>query len=54
MKKLAEHLHDGEEVRLIAQGTYADRQGILVLTDLRLLFLFHGLVSQAKEDFRCA
>lgn len=51
LKKLAEHLHDGEEVQLIAQGTYADRQGILVLTNLRLLFLFHGLVSQAKEDF---
>lgn len=51
LKKLAEHLHDGETVRLIGQGTYEGNQGILVLTDVRLLFLFHGMVSQGKEDF---
>jgi hypothetical protein len=51
LKKLTEHLHDDETVRLIAQGTYEGNQGILVLTDVRLLFLFHGMVSQGKEDF---
>lgn len=51
LKKLASHLHAGESVQFIAQGTYANNQGILVLTDVRLLFLFHGVVSQAKEDF---
>lgn len=51
LKKLASHLHDGETVRFIAQGTYDGAQGILVLTDVRLLFLFHGLTSQSKEDF---
>lgn len=51
LKNLASHLHDGETVRRIAQGTYENNQGILVLTDVRLLFLFHGIVGQAKEDF---
>ena len=51
LKNLAGHLHDHETVRFIAQGTYEAKQGILVLTDLRLLFLFHGIISQAKEDF---
>lgn len=51
LKNLAGHLHDHETVRFIAQGTYESKQGILVLTDLRLLFLFHGMISQAKEDF---
>lgn len=51
LKKLAEHLHRDEQVRYIAQGTYQTNQGILVLTDQRLLFLFHGIARQSKEDF---
>ena len=51
IKKLHEHLHEGELVRYIAQGTYDGNQGIVVLTDERLLFVFHGHMSQAVEDF---
>ena len=51
LKKLAGHLLKGETVRFIAQGTHEDDQGIVVLTDVRLLFLFHGVMSQRKEDF---
>lgn len=51
LKKLAGHLHKGETVRFIAQGTYENDQGIVVLTDVRLLFLFHGVMRQRKEDF---
>ena len=51
LKNLADHLHDGETVRFIAQGTYEDKQGIVALTDLRLVLLFHGIIGQAKEDF---
>jgi hypothetical protein len=51
INKLHEHLHDREVVRYIAQGTYDGKQGIVVLTDQRLLFVFHGLMSQAVEDF---
>jgi hypothetical protein len=51
LKKLAEHLYEGETVRFIAQGTYEGDQGIVVLSDVRLLFLFHGVMRQRKEDF---
>lgn len=51
LKKLAGHLYEGETVRFIAQGTYEKDQGIVVLTDVRLLFLFHGVMRQRKEDF---
>lgn len=51
LKNLASHLHDGETVRIIAQGSYEGKQGIVALTDARLLFLFHGIVGRAKEDF---
>jgi hypothetical protein len=51
IKKLTEHLNEGELVRFIAQGAYRNGQGIVVLTDQRLLFVFHGLVRQAVEDF---
>ncbi|WP_442576344.1 DUF4429 domain-containing protein [Microbacterium sp. F51-2R] len=51
LKNLASHLHDGETVRIIAQGSYEGNQGIVALTDARLLFLFHGIVGRAKEDF---
>jgi hypothetical protein len=51
LKKLAGHLHEGETVRFIAEGTYEHDQGIVVLTDVRLLFLFHGVTRQRKEDF---
>ena len=51
IKKLHEHLYEGEIVEYIAQGTYAGNQGIVVLTNGRMLFLFHGLMNQTLEDF---
>lgn len=51
IKNLPSHLHSGETVRLLAQGTYQTNQGIVALTDQRLLFLFHGVMAQSKEDF---
>jgi len=51
LKKLPEHLLDGETVRFLAQGSYENDQGIVALTDRRLLFLFHGMMREAKEDF---
>ncbi len=51
IKKLQTQLNDGESVRFIAQGTYGNDQGIVVLTDSRLLFYFHGLTRQALEDY---
>lgn len=51
LRKLHEVLSDAETVLFIAQGTYRKRQGIVVLTDSRVLFLFHGILSQEMEDF---
>lgn len=51
LKKLHEHLYEDETVQFIAQGTYQTRQGIIVLTDARLVFLFHGIMGQILEDF---
>jgi hypothetical protein len=51
IKKLPEHLHEGERVEYIAQGKYGDNQGIVVMTDSRLLFVFHGFTRQVVEDF---
>jgi hypothetical protein len=51
IKHLTEHLLPGEVVRAIAQGTYREKQGVITLTDRRVLFLFHGFIGTAKEDF---
>lgn len=51
LKKLVEHVQDDEVVSFIAQGTYQTNQGIVVLTDQRLLFVFHGFTSAVVEDF---
>jgi len=51
LKKLVEHVQDDEVVSFIAQGTYQTNQGIVVLTDQRLLFVFYGFASAVVEDF---
>lgn len=51
IKKLEEHLYQDEVVEELAQGTFTESQGIVALTNQRLLFLFHGLVSRRTEEF---
>jgi hypothetical protein len=51
LKKLHDHVFDDEKVSFIAQGTYAAHQGVVALTDQRLVFVFHGLVQVVVEDF---
>ncbi|MFI9506864.1 PH domain-containing protein [Nocardia sp. NPDC052566] len=48
---LGEHLRAEETVRFIAQGAYEGDEGIVVLTDQRVLFLFHGMIRNRLEDF---
>jgi hypothetical protein len=50
LKALAGQLLEDETVRMIAQGSYESNEGIVVLTDRRVLFLHHGITSQRKED----
>ena len=51
MKRLVNHLWEGEQVQLMAAGRYGAGQGLLVLTDRRLLFVMDGLTRQTTEDF---
>jgi hypothetical protein len=50
-KHLTEYLWEGETVEMACGGTYGNGQGLLVLTNLRLLFVQHGIMSQKTEDF---
>jgi hypothetical protein len=50
LRKLSKHLLTGERVRYLASGTVNRRQGLVALTDRRLLVLFHGMVPQSLED----
>jgi hypothetical protein len=51
IKNLHEHLHEREQVLVMGAGTYEQKQGIVALTDQRLLFVFHGMLGHAVEDF---
>jgi hypothetical protein len=51
LKKLPEVLWEGEVVRELLQGRYEEKQGILVLTDRRLLFMEEGVFRSRVEDF---
>jgi hypothetical protein len=51
LKKLDEYLWHDETVSRLAAGNLNGSLGLLVFTDRRLLFLFHGLIKQQHEDF---
>lgn len=51
IKNLERHLLEREQVEELAQGTFTQNQGIVVLTNQRLLFLFHGFVNKRTEEF---
>ena len=52
IKELPKILWDGEELERIAQGAYEQGQGVLVATNMRLLFIDKGMIAGLKvEDF---
>lgn len=51
LRKLPSHMWEGEKVVRLTTGTYGKGQGLLVLTNRRLLFMFEGLLSKSSEDF---
>ncbi|TCO50744.1 PH domain-containing protein [Actinocrispum wychmicini] len=51
IKRLVDYLWEGEQVELMASGTYGPGVGLVVLTDRRLLFLKDGVMRQVTEDF---
>lgn len=51
LKKLTEHLWHDEQVREMTAGTYGGGQGLVVLTDRRLMFIKEGVMKKVSEDF---
>lgn len=51
IKRLPEHLWEGELVNLLTAGMYGAGTGVLALTDRRLLFLKDGIMAKTSEDF---
>src|SRR5262245_45493486 len=51
LKRLTNHLWEGETVHLMAAGRYGAGLGLVVLTDRRLLFVMDGMTRQTIEDF---
>ncbi|MEU5187950.1 PH domain-containing protein [Streptomyces klenkii] len=51
IKQLPSVLWEGETVDMLASGTYGGGGGLVALTNLRLVFFKHGIMSQKLEDF---
>lgn len=51
IKRLPEHLWEGETVQSMTTGTYGKGTGLVVMTDRRLLFVQDGIMSKTTEDF---
>jgi hypothetical protein len=51
IKHLEEKLGEGEEVLNLAQGQYDEKNGLVALTDRRVLFVEEGLIRKQLEDF---
>lgn len=51
IQRLPEVLWEGEVVEMLATGVYGRGNGLLAMTNQRLVFYFHGMMSQQVEDF---
>lgn len=51
-KKLPELLEEDELLQHCAQGRYRKKQGLVVATDRRVMFIEEGVVRSNLEDFR--
>ena len=51
LKKLPDMLEDGKQVLNLARGEYDGREGLMAVTDRRILFLEQGMVRHRFEDF---
>lgn len=51
LKTLESELWEAETVSLLASGTYTSGNGVIVLTDRRVLFYLKRLVGAQTEDF---
>lgn len=51
LKRLPEKLGEGEEVLNLAGGTVGSKQGLVVVTNERLMFYAAGVVGEHTEEF---
>lgn len=51
IKKLEGYLWEGETVERLTAGQYGKGQGLVALTDRRLMFVQDGIMSKSSEDF---
>jgi hypothetical protein len=51
LAKLPSLLGEGEEVMNVAQGMYADKNGLVAVTNCRVMFVEEGLMRSRLEDF---
>ena len=51
LKALEDELMSDEAVHHLAGGTYQDRNGLIALTNRRVLFFHRGLMKSTTEDF---
>jgi hypothetical protein len=51
MRRLPDHLREGEVVHMLTTGQYGNGFGLLAMTDRRLLFLMDGSTQKISEDF---
>ena len=52
LKTLHELLHEGETVLNLGSGVYGGGQGLVVVTDQRVIFYARSLGRSLQEDFR--
>ncbi len=52
VRHLAEYLEADEQVHRLAGGRFGKGNGLLVLTDRRVMFVFHGIFQKSFEEFR--
>ena len=51
MKKLPELLGENEDVVNLARGEYDGKEGLIVVTDRRIMFVEQGMIRSNLEDF---
>lgn len=51
LRNLPKALHDGEDVVNLARGKYDGKQGLVVVSDRRIIFLSEGIGRHKLEDF---
>jgi hypothetical protein len=51
LRKLPEMLYEDEEVMNLTQGQYEGNQGLVAVTDRRVMFVDEGMIRSHREDF---